>query len=191
MNETPNMLDFVKAMSDADCLRIIGVLTQRAASLADIASELGIHPKDAFDHMASMEHVGVVRKEAELYLLNPVGLENLAKSQFAGKRRETYTPAPHLDEKTRRTLIAYLTADGAIKQVPSQPAKLKVILEYLVEAFTPGVNYTEKEVNAILRRFHIDTSGLRRDLIDSGLMARESDGSRYWRSPEHIEGRAA
>jgi len=27
----------------------------------------------------------------------------------------------------------------------------------------------------------VDVSGLRRDLIDSGLMARESNGSRYWR----------
>jgi hypothetical protein len=43
------------------------------------------------------------------------------------------------------------------------------------------VDYTEKEVNTILRRFHVDVSGLRRDLIDSGLMARASNGSRYWR----------
>ena len=42
-------------------------------------------------------------------------------------------------------------------------------------------NYTEKEVNTILRRFHLDVVGLRRGLIDSGLMARESNGSRYWR----------
>jgi hypothetical protein len=43
------------------------------------------------------------------------------------------------------------------------------------------VNYTEKEVNTILRRFHLDTAGLRRDLVDANMLARESDGSRYWR----------
>jgi hypothetical protein len=36
-------------------------------------------------------------------------------------------------------------------------------------------------VNQILRRFHEDTSGLRRDLVDANLLARISDGSRYWR----------
>jgi hypothetical protein len=42
-------------------------------------------------------------------------------------------------------------------------------------------SYTEKEVNMILARFHEDTPGLRRDLVDAGLLARERDGSRYWR----------
>ena len=42
-------------------------------------------------------------------------------------------------------------------------------------------SYTEKEVNLILARFHEDTSGLRRNLVDAGLLARERDGSRYWR----------
>jgi len=51
----------------------------------------------------------------------------------------------------------------------------------LVAVFEPGVNYTEKEINTIIRRFNVDTAGLRRDLIDSGLLARESNGSKYWR----------
>ncbi len=78
-------------------------------------------------------------------------------------------------------LASHLNKDGTIKQIPSQPAKLRVILDYLITAFTPGVNYTEKEVNTILRRFHLDTAGLRRDLVDANMLARESDGSRYWR----------
>jgi hypothetical protein len=79
-------------------------------------------------------------------------------------------------------LVTYLNSDGSIKQIPQQAAKLRVILNYLVTAFTPGVDYTEKEVNTILCRFHVDVSGLRRDMIDSGLMARESNGSRCWRN---------
>jgi ArsR family transcriptional regulator len=56
-----------------------------------------------------------------------------------------------------------------------------VILDYLINAFTVGANYTEKEVNLILAHFHPDTSGLRRDLIHAGMLERERDGSRYWR----------
>ena len=58
---------------------------------------------------------------------------------------------------------------------------LRVILDYLLEAFTPGLIYTEKEVNTIIRRFHPDTAGLRRDMINRGLLQRKSDGSQYWR----------
>ena len=34
--------------------------------------------------------------------------------------------------------------------------------------------YTEKQVNAVLARFHEDISGLRRDLIDRGMLARRT-----------------
>ena len=42
MNANPEMLDFLKAMSDADRLRIIGLLTQRRASRADIVAKLNL-----------------------------------------------------------------------------------------------------------------------------------------------------
>jgi hypothetical protein len=63
-----------------------------------------------------------------------------------------------------------------------------VLLDYLIQAFTPGVDYTEKEVNLIIRRFNVDVAGLRRDLIDAGLLQRERDGSRYWRPMEKSQG---
>jgi hypothetical protein len=116
-------------------------------------------------------------------------MEKLARNQLLN-RRESYTPAPDLDQKTRKVLATYLNPDGTIRQIPQQPAKLKVILDYLITAFTPGANYTEKEVNTLIRRFHLDVSGLRRDLVDAGFLARERDGSRYWRpeKPDAEEG---
>jgi hypothetical protein len=180
MDKQPEMLDFVKAMSDADRLRMIGVLTKGPARIADVAAELGIPVRDALNHLAFLEFVGAVTKADEIFSLNPSGLEALSKRQFAGGR-ETYVPAPDLDAKSRKVLVTYLNSDGSIKQIPQQASKLRVLLDYLVTAFTPGMDYTEKEVNTLLRRFHEDVSGLRRDLIDSGLMARESNGSRYWR----------
>ena len=180
MNKTPDMLDFVKAMSDADRLRIIGVLAVHQATTKQIASELNLSFRDAFNHMSHLEFVGMVRKADDVYALDSKALELLSKKHFSGER-ETYTPAPGLDDKARKVLAAHLNPDGTIKQIPLQAAKLRVILNYLIAAFTPGVNYTEKEVNAILKRFNEDTAGLRRDLVDAGLLARESNGSRYWR----------
>lgn len=180
MNEEPEMLNFVKAMSDADRLRIIGLLTKGPAGIKEVAVELDIPFREAMNHLAFLEFVGAVTQADGSFSLNPAGLEELSRRQFASER-ESYTPAPELDAKSRKVLVTYLNPDGSLKQIPQQASKLHVILEYLVTAFTPGVDYTEKEVNTILRRFHVDVSGLRRDLIDAGLMARESNGSRYWR----------
>jgi hypothetical protein len=53
-----------------------------------------------------------------------------------------------------------------------------------LQAFETGVQYTEKQVNDILRRFSEDTASLRRDLVDLGWLAREGGGERYWRVEE-------
>jgi hypothetical protein len=180
MNDSRELLDFVKAMADVDRLRIIGVLARQPVKRSEIAERLNMPLRDAVDHLAFLEHVGVVNATDDLYELNTSKLENLARTQLREKKPE-YIPAPDLDEKSRKVLVSCLNPDGTIKRLPSQPAQLNVILDYLVQAFTPGVDYTEKEVNTIIRRFHVDVSGLRRDLVDTGLLDRERDGSRYWR----------
>jgi hypothetical protein len=183
MNTNPEILDFLKAMSDADRLRIIGLLTQRRASRADIVARLNLPLREAVDHLAFLEFVGVISQKEDVYELNEDKLATLARDKFA-RERPAYVPAPELDDVSKKVLKAYLNADGTIKQIPNQPAKLQVILDYLVQAFAPNTNYTEKEVNQILRRFHEDTAGLRRDLVDARMLDRISDGSRYWRVDE-------
>lgn len=183
MKTNPEMLDILKALSDADRLRIIGLLTQRRASRADIVVKLNLPLREVVDHLAFLEHVGVLSQKEELYELNENKLATLARDNFA-RERPSYVPAPDLDPGSKKVLKASLNADGSIRQIPNQPAKLQVILNYLIQAFAPLTNYTEKEVNQILRRFHEDPAGLRRDLVDAKMLNRESDSSRYWRVDE-------
>ena len=185
MNDSHELLDFVKAMADVDRLRIIGVLARQSADRSEIAGHLNMPLRDVVDHLAFLEHIGVIILKDDLYELNTDNLENMARTQLREEKTE-YVPAPDLDDKSRKVLVSCLEPDGTIKRLPSQPAQLNVILNYLVQAFTPGVDYTEKEVNTIIRRFHVDVSGLRRDLVDAGLLARERDGSRYWRT-DYVE----
>jgi hypothetical protein len=180
VRDSHQLLDFVKAMADVDRLRIVGILAQENAGQTEIAGHLNMPLRDAVNHLAFLEKVGIVTLSDKLYKLNTDALENLARAQLREKKPE-YFPAPGLDEKSRKVLATCLNPDGTIKQLPPQPGKLKVILEYLIQAFTPGVDYAEKEVNTIIRRFHVDVAGLRRDLVDAGLLDRERDGSRYWR----------
>ncbi len=82
---------------------------------------------------------------------------------------------------------AYLNADGTLKQIPMEKKKMLVILNFIVDVFEFDATYTEKEVNTILRRFNPDTAALRRYLVDHGFMAREGDGSKYWRVKKETE----
>lgn len=178
--EENEMLNFVKSLADADRLRIIGALTRNPARMTEISQALGMPPHDVAQHLDLLARSGIVREQDGSWAIDTARVEDLSRRQFAG-RREAYTPAPDLREKSRKVLAAYLNADGSIKQIPLQPAKLQIILEYILNVFTPGFIYTEKEVNVLIRRFHLDTAGLRRDLIDRGMLQRESDGSKYWR----------
>jgi len=180
MNDNPEMLSFVKALASADRLRIIGVLVRGKATQSDIAEQLHLPIKDVFNHLAFLVEVGVVHETDSYYDLDEKTVESYARVQFEGKR-PTFEAGAEKPEDVRKVMKNYLNEDGTLKQIPSQGNKLLIILNFIVEAFAYDTNYTEKEVNTILRRFHVDTAALRRYLVDNGLMARESDGSRYWR----------
>jgi len=177
MNTQPEVIDFVKAMASAERLRVVGVLVRKPATQAEIADQLHVPFRDVYNHLAFLIHVGVVREEDGIYELDEKAVETLARGQLEGKRPQ-YEDKP---DDVRKVLKAYLTADGMLKQIPSDTKKLRVILNFIVDAFSFEATYTEKEVNTILRRFNPDTAALRRYLVDHGFMARESDGTKYWR----------
>ncbi len=181
MEANDKVLDFVKAVSDADRLRVIGILSQGPATIRQVADQLGIPFREAFSHLGLLEFVGVVHKDGDLFRLDESAMQNLSRVQLAQKR-PGYVPAPELDARTRKVLKAYLNADGSLKDIPPRGVKLNIILNYLAAAFEPGASYTEKEVNSLLRRFHSDPASLRRALVDEGLLSRVPDGSRYWRN---------
>jgi hypothetical protein len=187
----PVMLDFVKAMSDPARLRIIGALSRGPLNAAQVAQAIKLPFRRTINHLAFLCHVGIVlshgaeRRQDEAYELDSLFLERLARRQLQGERL-SYVPAQDADEDVRRVLAAHLNPDGSISQIPLQAAKLRVILNYIIEAFAADRIYSEREVNAILARFSEDTSGLRRDLVDAGMLGRERDGSRYWR-PQPVD----
>ena len=186
METNPEMLDFVKAMASAERLRVIGVLARGRATQAQIAEQLHLPVRDVYNHLSFLEHVSVVTETDGVYDLNEKAIETLARKQFEGKRR-AYEAKEEKPEDVRKVLKNYLNADGTLKQIPPRGNKLLIILNFIVDAFAYDTNYTEKEVNTILRRFHLDTAALRRYLVDEGLMAREGDGTRYWRVRKEAE----
>ena len=186
MNDNPEILSFVKALASADRLRIVGVLVRGKASQSDIAEQLHLPTRDVFNHLAFLTEVGIVHEEDGLYYLDEKTIESFARGQFEGKR-QSFETKEEKPEDVRKVMKNYLNADGTLKQIPPRGNKLLIILNFVVDSFAYDTNYTEKEVNTILRRFHLDTAALRRYLVDEGLMAREGDGTRYWRVRKESE----
>lgn len=183
MSTQPEVMDFVKAMASAERLRVIGALVRGRATQAEIAEKLHIPVRDIYNHLAFLVHVNVIREEDGIFELDERAIEALARGQFEGKRPE-YESKGEKQDNVRKVLKNFLNPDGTLKQIPPMGNKLLIILNFIVDAFAFDTNYTEKEVNTILRRFHVDTAALRRYLVDYKLMARESDGTRYWRVKE-------
>lgn len=78
----------------------------------------------------------------------------------------------------------FLDESGRITQLSENSQKRRALLAYLAEKFEMDCNYTEREVNEICNKWHTfgDYFLLRRELVDDGLLSREQDGSRYWKT---------
>jgi len=63
---------------------------------------------------------------------------------------------------------------------PHKEKKKVVILSRIAEEFRPGVEYSEKEVNAIIGAVFDDYVTIRRYMIEYGFLGRKNDGSKYW-----------
>src|SRR5206468_268480 len=81
-------------------------------------------------------------------------------------------------------LAQFIDVQGRVTAWPAKPKKQREVLEYLAARFEPGVEYSEKQVNALLDRWHTfaDPALLRRELYMKKFLDRAPDGSRYWKT---------
>lgn len=72
--------------------------------------------------------------------------------------------------------------DGFLSRWPRRQADRAEVLALLVERLVkPGERVTQRELTDQLRLTVWDPTGVRRALVDGGFLARERDGSAYWR----------
>lgn len=85
-----------------------------------------------------------------------------------------------------KCIRGFLDDQGRIHSWPAKQSKKRMVLTYMAQQFKAGEFYTEKEVNTIIDTWHLfgDYLLLRRGMVDAGLMQREKDGTRYWRTEE-------
>jgi len=86
------------------------------------------------------------------------------------------------DEDIQYVIDHYVLTKSPLtfKSIPVKEKRKFIMISMIVHAFKPGVNYTEKEVNAVLKPMVEDYVMIRRYLIDYQFLNRTPDGKSYW-----------
>jgi predicted transcriptional regulator len=186
--QSEELLAFFKALSDANRLKIVGLLAQKSYTVEELAAMLDLRSSTVSHHLSYLSQVGLVSARAEgyynQYQLEIEALQGMAQRLLAQETLPEIAAGVDLDAYDRKVLKNYTLPDGRLKLIPKQQKKFQVILRYVLPSFEPGRRYTEKEVNEILAQYNEDTAVLRRGLVDQGLMLREKDGASYWQPEE-------
>ncbi len=175
---------FFKALSDANRLKIIGLLAQQPYSVEELAVLLNLKASTVSHHLSKLSQIGLVSAKAEsyynVYQLDEKVLEAKSRNIFSQENLAASVVGVDAGAYDNKVIKDYTRKDGSLKTIPAQRKKLEAILRYVVKAFEVNKRYSEKKVNEILSRYHEDTASLRRELVGFGLMKREGGGE-YWR----------
>jgi predicted transcriptional regulator len=187
MNAEPDseLLDFFKALADPSRLKIVGLLARQPCTVEELAAMLNLRASTVSHHLGFLKHVGLVNARAEgyysVYYLEEKALQEKTMRLVSPHELSAAIQDVDLAAFDRKVIASFSSPDGSLKEIPAQRKKLEIILRYVVQAFEPGLHYSEKQVNEILKRFHEDTATLRRELVGYHLMERQGGGGDYWR----------
>ena len=178
------LLAFFKALSDANRLRIVALLSDQDLTVGELAEMLDLSSATISHHLSRLSDVGLVSARAEgyynIYELDVDALNGMAKRILSEESLSSVAADVDVDAYDRKVLETFMSPEGRLLQFPAQQKKEEAVLRYIARAFGPGRRYGEKEVNEILSRFHEDTARLRRNLVVFGFMDREGGGGDYW-----------
>lgn len=184
-NVTSELLNFFKALADENRLKIIGLLSQEAHTVEQIAALLNIGVSTTSHHLARLSKAGLVEARTDghyyFYSLRVDVLREMSQRLLKDEALPGLSAEVDLDAYDRKVLKTFTDEEGRITAFPVQEKKYLVLLRYVLQAFEPGKRYTEKQVNEILSRYNEDTAELRRNLVVYRMMDRQGGGGEYWR----------
>lgn len=115
---------------------------------------------------------------ALMELLKERDIRNTFATQpvVAVRKREQET-----DRVIAKVIAKYFEEDdNRLKTFLMKEKDRLVVLDEIVKHFELGEEYSEKEIDNILKGIYEDHTAVRRALIDYGFLERETDGSKYW-----------
>ncbi|MCF2148829.1 metalloregulator ArsR/SmtB family transcription factor [Desmonostoc muscorum LEGE 12446] len=179
------LLRFFKALADESRLKIVGILANQECSVEELAVLLQLKEPTVSHHLAKLKELNLVTMRPEgnsrLYQLDSDALQSISKQIFTPEQMASLIKDVDTEAWENKVLKNYFEGDvfdnnsvQRLKEIPASRKKRLVILKWLANRFEIGVQYPERTVNDILKRYHPDYATLRRELIGYQLMQREN-----------------
>jgi len=185
MEQPQVMLQFCKAMADESRLKIVGLLSSHERSVMDLAALLHLKEPTVSHHLAVLKELDLVTLRAEgnvhWYRLRLDVLRKISRTVFSTENIARIAVAAEAYGWDRKVLDNFVRGEQ-LTEIPVSRKKRWVILKWLVQDFEPDTNYSEADVNTILKHHHEDCATLRRELIGYRMLARA--GGVYHRNPD-------
>lgn len=167
-----NKLGILKLLADETRLGIINALMTEDSYVEKLASSLGLTPATICYHLKKMEAAGIVKSSrTQFYIIYSLNRDifDLTLREFIKAEK----PAEDPDEKYRREVLSNFFKYGRLTRIPVQQKKREIVLRRIAEDFATGQDYTEKQVNEVILKYHEDFCTIRREMVGFGIMERE------------------
>ena len=166
-----------KCLGDKSRLNILKNLSKSESYVELLAEKLDITPATVSFHLKKLEEVGAVSSRKEqyytIYTLNKE-IFDLSILSIISEMPDEDDEQQKREEAYRKKVIESFFEYGALKSIPAQRKKEKIILEEIGKDFESGRKYSEKEINDIIMKYHSDYCTIRRDMISEGILNREN-----------------
>ncbi len=179
-------LEFFRALADRSRLRIVGLLAAREYSVQELARALGLREPTVSHHLAILKTVGLasVRSEGTTrwYRLEEDALHRRSRALLSRPSLDQIAADTSAEAGEREVLANFLDGER-LTSIPVARKKRWLVLRWLARKFAAGIDYSEAQVNAILKRHHGDAATLRREMVGYRMLARA--GGVYRLLPEN------
>lgn len=176
----------VTGLTDIQC-KLLNFLLE-GKSDQEIGKELGIAQSTVRNHRFKLREK---EKQAKLFIALMASLEEETNKPIqisdTGTLEDRHHAAKMVDDRynitdkeREKTIATYIDEEtGALRQFPSKEKKKIILLREIMKNFKRDTEYSEAEVDKVLKRIYEDNATLRRSLIEYGFMDRSADCKRY------------
>ncbi|HRQ39657.1 MAG TPA: DUF2087 domain-containing protein [Chloroflexota bacterium] len=174
------LLNFFKAVGQADRLRVLGKLAGQPATVPELAAVLAMKETAVTHHLRALQSAGLVTQQTVNHLPT-FSFSNTGLDVLQNIVEGNITP-----EKAEERVLRHYVVDGRLRAIPPRPEERAIILRWMAHKFEPDRRYTETEVTDLVQQYFDHPLTLRRILADHHFL--RQTGRHYWRPlAEHFE----
>jgi hypothetical protein len=197
MDPATALLRFFKSLADESRLKIVGLLAAAEHNVQDLAKLLKLKEPTVSHHLAILREAGLVQmrtdRNTHWYRLDFEMLRSVSRTVLTREKLASIATDLDFEEWERKVLSNFMDGER-IKDIPTTRKKRWAILRWLAARFDPSAEYSENQLNEIIKRHHWDTATLRREMIGYRMLGRSKGIYRRlpeseWRSEENWDGR--